>query len=336
MTAGFGTRLQPLTFFVPKPLLPVGGIAVAEHSLRSLSKLGCRSVALNLHHMGGRIREHFGSKFGDLGIEYSTEDQIRGTLGALAPLEDFLAEADIAVIANGDTFCEWPWASMIETHLQSEADATLLLHEGAPEEELGGAVGVDDEGQVVQLREYRGQGKVARRHIFAGAHILGKRLLSNLEHQTGDIIAGLYIPLLERGGRIQTVVTSVDWHDLGSPERFLRANMMFLNAQASSAGGSQAVSGKSHLAGNAVVSRTSVLDGAVVHEDVSVESSIVFPNAVVGAGSQVKACIVGPGVQLPPESVIEDRLITLVREGDDLAHGQSLLGGLVYSPIRSA
>ena len=60
LAAGQGTRLAPLTAFVPKPLLPVIGRPLVEHTLERLAAAGCEAVALNLHHLGEQIRRHLG------------------------------------------------------------------------------------------------------------------------------------------------------------------------------------------------------------------------------------------------------------------------------------
>ena len=128
LTAGLGLRLRPLTLFLPKALLPVRGEAVAGHTLRGLARAGVRSAALNLHHLGDAIEDHFGAEVHGLPITYSREEPIQGTLGALYPLRDHLADADLVLLANGDSMCEWPWKSMIKKHLRARAEATLLLH----------------------------------------------------------------------------------------------------------------------------------------------------------------------------------------------------------------
>ncbi|NJL29677.1 MAG: nucleotidyltransferase family protein, partial [Thermoanaerobaculia bacterium] len=128
LAAGYGSRLRPLTSFVPKPLLPIGGQPVVGHTLRRLARAGCEAAALNLHHLAETIPRALGESYWGLPLVYSHELEILGTLGALWPLRDFLRRADVILLANGDSLCRWPLRRLVRHHLESAADATLLLH----------------------------------------------------------------------------------------------------------------------------------------------------------------------------------------------------------------
>ena len=96
LAAGLGTRLRPLTGTQPKPALPVGGIPVAGRTLALLARAGCEAAAVNLHHLGDRLR----AALGDVGGRHAAgllrrRTEVQGTLGALWPLRDFCAAADL-------------------------------------------------------------------------------------------------------------------------------------------------------------------------------------------------------------------------------------------------
>ena len=83
LAAGEGTRLQPLTAEMPKPMLPVVGRPLLEHTIEALARQGIVDLAINLHHRPEAITEHFGdgSALG-VNIIYSHERQLLGTAGA--------------------------------------------------------------------------------------------------------------------------------------------------------------------------------------------------------------------------------------------------------------
>ncbi len=334
LTAGFGSRLRPLTYFLPKALLPICGEAVAGHTLRQLARFGCESAVLNLHHLGDAIREGFGSTYHGLPIAYSHEEEIQGTLGALYPVRGLLAEADLVLLVNGDSLCSWPWKAMIRHHLRSGADATMLLHRRPPREVLGGPVGVDTRGDVVQLRDAEPTGEVAKRHVFMGAHVLAPHLLERIAEKPADIVSDLYIPLLREKGRIHGVVTGRKWHDLGTPERYLEASLDW--ARSRRLPGFRPNGVISPLAGidaAATIHRSVVEAGAVVQGDARVEQSVLLSNAVVPAGCTVRGSIVGPSVELPVAARIEHRMVTRVRSGYQPGGRDSVMGDLVYTPL---
>ena len=337
LTAGFGYRLRPLTLFLPKGLLPVCGEAVAGHTLKQIARSGCRAVALNLHHLADAIPEHFGESYQQLPITYSNESEIQGTLGALYPLRDFLSRSELIAVINGDTLCHWPLKAMIRAHVRSGADATMLLHRRPPEEVLGGPVGIDSRGRVVQLRDAAPTGEIARRHLFAGAHILSSRLLDRIREGAADIVADLYIPLLQEGRRIQSTVTGRRWHDLGTPERYLAASLDWARYRKTlgALGTRTVVSPHAELDGEARVHRSIVETGAVVGADTVVEASLLLPGARVSSGSTIRNSIIGPNVELPDGACIESRMVTRRLSGHQPEARDTVLADLVYTPLRS-
>ena len=334
LTAGLGLRLRPLTLFLPKPLLPIRGEAVAGHTLRQLARLGCESAVLNLHHMGDVVEEHFGAAHDGLPIVYSREPEIQGTLGALYAERDRLAQADLVLLVNGDTLCSWPWKALIRRHLRSGADATMLLHRRSPRTALGGPVGVDADGMVVQLRDSEPIREVARRHIFMGAHVLAPRLLERIGKGPSDIIGDLYIPLLQEKGRIRSVITARRWHDLGTPERYLAASLDWARKGMPGLrrpGGF--VSPAAEVEEAASVQRSVLEAASVVRSGAQVEGSLLLPGAVVAAGCAIRDSIIGPGVELPATAGIKRRMVTRVRTGHPPGAGDSVMGDLVYTPL---
>ena len=335
LAAGFGLRLRPLTLFLPKALLPICGRPLVTHTLQDLARIGCEGVALNLHHLPEAIPNFLGNRFGDLPLTYSLEDPIQGTLGALFPLREFLSKADLVLVVNGDTLCSWPWKTMIRKHLRSEADVTLLLHRRPPDQRLGGPVGIDARGAVVQLRDTEPIGEVAHRHIFAGAQILSPRFLSQIDQGPADIVGDLYIPLLRSSGRIQSVVTARRWHDLGTPQRYLDASLEWLRRSKFGLRQRNAVSSLADVEPSSVLSRSIIEAGAIIERDASIEGSVLMSNVRVSVGSTIRSSIIGPEVELPRAATIERRMVTRIRSGYHPNAGETVMGELVYSPLES-
>lgn len=235
LAAGKGERLRPLTLRLPKPLLPVRGEAVTGRTLRALARAGVEAAALNLHHLGGAIRNHFGERYAGLPITYSEEPELLGTSGALPPLAAFFAPADLVLIVNGDSLCDWPFEDLIAAHLEARshgAVATVLLVSRPDPKEFGGGVGVNRRGASSRALVFRGvesivpgETKIAARRVFAGAQILEPSLLARIPEGPGDIVTVLYEPLLREGAHIHAFTTRRKWFDLGTPERLREAGV---------------------------------------------------------------------------------------------------------------
>ena len=146
LAAGRGERLRPLTATLPKPLLPVAGRPLLAHALERLRTAGCEAVAINLHHLGGQIREQFGDRFRGMPLVWSEEPELLGTAGALPPLRPFLEQAERVLVVNGDTLCRWPIEALLAAHARRQPAATLLVHRKADPRAFGGGVALEDDG----------------------------------------------------------------------------------------------------------------------------------------------------------------------------------------------
>lgn len=341
LTAGFGTRLRPLTWTQPKPLLPLCGRPLVSRTLESLALAGCETAVLNLHHLPEAIPEALGDEAFGMPLRYSREDPILGTLGALAPPRDVLAGAndntnvDAVVVVNGDSLCRWPVESVLRRHLRSGADVTLLLLPRAPDEALGGGIAVDEAGRVVQMREHPARPAVGRvqRHVFAGLHVLRPELLQRVPDGPGDVIDGLYQPLLGEGGEIRACATRRQWHDVGTPRRYLEAALEQSARPWHGVGKRARVAPDAQVADDARLRWTVVESGVVVEAGARIERSLLLPGARVGRDAVLKGAVLGPGVKLSAGSNVEGHLLTRKSPKHVPSKGESVLGDVVYTAL---
>lgn len=336
LAAGHGTRLRPLTDLLPKPLLPVAGRPVLDHTFDALLEAGCEAAAVNLHHLGELIPRRYGDSYRGMPLTWSHErGERQGTLGALHPLKGFLAEADAVLLINGDTLCHWPLKAMLRRHRRTGAQATLLLTTRVDPEGFAGGVGVDREGRVLSF--WKGateRGEVARRAVFAGAHVLSPALLDRVEAGPSDIVRRLYLPLVAEGGAVFALDSHRRWHDLGTPRRYLAGVLDWGRGR-----GPVRLWRRSAVLPGATVEpgarllRSVVEAGATVEAGARVEASVVLAGARVAGGAEVRHTVVGPGVRLPPEARIVARMVNTARDGVQLDEADSQVGGLVYTPL---
>ena len=326
LSAGHGNRLRPLTSFIPKPLLPVRGEATLTHTIDQLVAIGCEGVAVNLHHRGEMIRDSLGRSHGGVPLEFSIEDDLLGTLGALGPLRSFLGDAEQIVIVNGDSLCHWPLRGLVRRHVRSGAQATLLVSRRVDPEPFGGGVGVVGRKWIESLRPGKTDSEEVTRRVFMGAHMIRPALLERVPDGPANFVPDLYEPLLAEGGRLAALETSRRWHDLGTPERYRRAVLDW---------GARRL----WVDPDAEVDAGARVRGSVVEQDVSIEdratvrSSVLLPGVTIGEGSRVIESVIGPGVELPSNTTVERRMVTAVRADAQASKGASVVGGLVYEPI---
>src|SRR5687768_9619620 len=127
LSAGYGTRLWPLTEDRTKPAIPILGKPLVGYVAEYVAQYGCDEVVVNLHHRPDSVRRALGdgSKFG-VKLHYVEEPEILGTSGALDNARSLL-EGDTFLAVNGKIITDIDLKAALETHRRQEALATLVL-----------------------------------------------------------------------------------------------------------------------------------------------------------------------------------------------------------------
>src|ERR687895_596529 len=127
LSAGYGTRLWPLTEDRTKPAIPILGKPLVGYVAEYVASYGFDEIVVNLHHRPGSVRKALGdgSRFG-VKLHYVEEPEILGTSGALDNARSIL-EGDTFVVVNGKIATDIDLAAALETHRRANAIATLVL-----------------------------------------------------------------------------------------------------------------------------------------------------------------------------------------------------------------
>src|SRR5918911_134226 len=113
LAAGLGTRLRPLTFELPKPMVPVLDRPVMAHILGSLKRQGFDEVIANLHYFPDAVKGYFGDR-----IEYRFEEELLGTAGGVRNVADFFGD-DPVLVVSGDALTDVALTALLERHRQA-------------------------------------------------------------------------------------------------------------------------------------------------------------------------------------------------------------------------
>lgn len=156
LSAGYGERLKPLTDTTPKPLLEVGGRPLIYYPLLMLRRAGILDVAVNIHHLGEKIRDSLGdgARLG-LRIAYSPEPKLAGTGGPLLALRGFF-DAEPFVLLNCDTLLDLDLRAMIDFHRAHPTTATFLLRASGTDDPYS-RIECDGEMRIRRMRLLKGR-----------------------------------------------------------------------------------------------------------------------------------------------------------------------------------
>jgi mannose-1-phosphate guanylyltransferase len=127
LAGGLGTRLQPYTFFIPKPMLPIGNKPLLEHILEWLKKNnGIDQIVICVSYLHRIIEDYFedGSRFG-MKIQYAKSERPLATAGQLKSAEKLLNETFVCLY--GDSIYEFNLQKMIDAHKESKALVSMAL-----------------------------------------------------------------------------------------------------------------------------------------------------------------------------------------------------------------
>jgi len=124
MAGGKGTRLDPFTKVLPKPLLPVKDKTIVEHIIESFKKFGFYKFILILNYKGKLIESYFNAIDKDYSIEFLWEDNFYGTAGALSLLKDI--DSENFFVSNCDILLKINYLDVLKTHVESKADFTTI------------------------------------------------------------------------------------------------------------------------------------------------------------------------------------------------------------------
>jgi dTDP-glucose pyrophosphorylase len=220
MAGGLGSRLSELTRDTPKPMLNVGSRPILETIVRSFSEQGFRRFYLAVNYKADQIENHFGdgSRF-DIEVNYLREQQRMGTAGALSLLPPELEHP--VVVTNADLLTKADYASMIESHLATSADATM----GVRKYEIQVPFGVvqEQDGRISSIFEK----PVKQFMVSAGIYVLSPSVLNLVPRDQFFDMPTLFESITEKGLVARSHHIDGYWLDIGQPSDFERANHDF-------------------------------------------------------------------------------------------------------------
>jgi mannose-1-phosphate guanylyltransferase/mannose-1-phosphate guanylyltransferase/phosphomannomutase len=146
LAAGLGTRLRPLTFEIPKPMVPVLDRPVMAHIVDLCRRQGFDELIANLHYFPDTIRGYFGD-----GIEYRYEEELLGTAGGVRNVRDFFGEDPVLVI-SGDALSDIDLNKLVERHESAGGIGTLTVKKVDDTREYG-VVLHDGDGRISGFQE---------------------------------------------------------------------------------------------------------------------------------------------------------------------------------------
>ncbi len=210
LAGGLGAKLRPITYELPKAMIPIHGRPILEHQLALLRKCNIRNILVSLGHMNEKVQGYFGdgNKF-SVRLNYLTEDKPLGTAGALYAAKDYIK--DTFVVINVDTLLSPNIAEIIEFHKSQGTVATMLLTTSEYTDKAG-AVRMRGN-HIVEFQA------AESRLVNAGMYVFEPSIKKFLKKKKGSLEKVVF-PLLAKKGQLSGYVYDGAVFDAGFPKGY--------------------------------------------------------------------------------------------------------------------
>lgn len=339
LVGGEGTRLRPLTFGTPKPMVPIVNVPFLARTLERLYEAGIRDVILPAGYMPQAITEYFGdgSRL-DMKITYVIEDEPLGTAGAIKNVEQYITGPFFML--NGDVLTSLDLGAMIAYHKEKGGLGALHLIK-VEDPSAFGCVVHDASGRISQFIEKPPKGTEPTNEINAGTYLLDPAVLKFIPPGRNVSIERETFPkVLADGQTLYAYTTNDYWIDVGRPEHYLTVHrdvlsgVMPLEIEPGISGPGAAnaecanLNAPVHIGEGSIIARTarvgpnvvfgrrcrvaagatiedSVLwDDVVIEEGATIEETIIASRAVIGANAKIgKGSVIGHDARIEPGTV---------------------------------
>ena len=289
LAAGKGTRLDPITSTVPKPMIPIGGKPLLEHTLLNLRDIGVQEILIIVGYKEEIIKNYFGnglSKF-NVKIVYATQLEHLGTAHAVGFAKDFVGEDDFFLM-YGDLLTDpQVFKDVLEIYTKSSCEGLISLFEVKKPQEYG-IISLNKEGFVEKITEKPSKdlnlGKLANAGIFIFNPLIFKAIeLTELSiRKEYEFTDSMQILITQLKGKIKGyVIKDLFWSDIGLPWHLLDANKFILKGIKTSLHGTLEenvkLSGNVYIGKNTLIKSGSNIQGPCYIGD----NSLIGPNAYI-------------------------------------------------------
>ncbi|HET7269831.1 MAG TPA: NDP-sugar synthase [Rubrobacter sp.] len=357
LVGGQGTRLRPVTYDIPKALVPLRNRPFMGYMLDFLRNGGLNGAVLSLGYLPDPIQAYLCGQqdLEGFSVDYAVEDHALGTAGGIKNAQAYL-DGDTFVVVNGDVLTGMDLATAIQIHKNSNALATITLT-SVEDPTAYGLVEVDHEMVVHRFIEKPAADEVTTNLVNAGVYVLEPEVLDMIPAGREVSIEREIFPELQEAGRLRAHITSSYWRDIGTPRSYLAASHDVLSGAVGARDGFEYLDvhpsvrcGKnvrllppvsigegcriSNLA--TIGGRSSLGNGCVIGDGAVVEGSILLEGAEVEAGAVVRGSVIGPRARVGTNSIVRGLSVLgancVVGEGNVLDQGIRVSPGIVVSP----
>jgi mannose-1-phosphate guanylyltransferase/phosphomannomutase len=318
MAAGLGTRLRPLTYSIPKPLVPIVNTPVIGHLINNLKKYNMKDVVVNLHYQPELIKEYLenNNKKWRMNIIYSFEKKLYGTAGGVKLKEDLFDKN--FVVTSGDGLSSINFEKLVEYHKKKKAIATIALKPVDLKLEYG-VVCVDNRNKITDFLEKPSLNKIFSNFVNTGIYVFEPVIFKYIpKNRFYDFGTQLLPKLVKFSLPVYGYIMDEYWCDVGNLSEYKKAHYDCLDGKIKVEIQARQIKkgiwvGKNTLihnqikceppciigdnvkiGKNCIIGKYSVIgNNCIIGNNVKIYDSIIWDNVVVKSNVKLNSCIIG-------------------------------------------
>ena len=318
MAGGFGTRIQPLTSSIPKPMIPLFNRPIMLHIVELLKKHDITDLVMLLYHQPFVIKNFFrdGADFG-VKITYVTPLQDMGTAGAVKAAEKYLDERFLVI--SGDLLTDFNLKKVIDFHNDNKAMATITLTSVKDPLQFGVVI-TDKERRITQFLEKPGWGEVISDTINTGIYVLEPEIFNYIpEGENFDFSQDLFPQMLANKDPLFGFPAKGYWRDIGNTDSYREAhhdifkgkvNLKIDEPKLDYVGKDLRVGADVNLEHASGLEGTVVIgDNSQILGDVRIKDSVIGRNCTIEPGVRLNRCVIWDNVYVKKGARISDSVL---------------------------
>lgn len=334
LVGGEGTRLRPITFSNPKPMLPLLNRPFMENFVMWLKSHNIEDIIFSAGYLSKVFKDYFGDgrRFG-VKITFVEEKEPLDTCGGVKNVERYLGD-DSFMVFNGDILSSLDLTGMIAFHKKKKADITISLT-SVEDPTAYGLVPVDKKGRVIKFLEKPRQDEIVTNLINAGMYVIEPHIMKLVpEGKKYSFERQLFPEVLEKGYKIFGYISDAYWLDVGTPRKYLKANRDILlkeidfefpyeevmeniyagkgtvYSQSNFISGPIVIGEKTKIEKNAKILPLTVIgNNCFISAGTEISESVIFNNCRIGRGTHIKKAIISNNVGIGDNVIIEDNSV---------------------------
>ena len=340
MAGGKGTRLRPLTYIRPKPMIQLVNKPIMQYMMERLRSSGFSNLIITLSYMSSHIKHYFkdGAEM-NLNIKYSVEPWPLGTGGGVKKVKKFID--DTFFVVSGDVITDVNFKDLLKFHKDKGALATMVLTPVDDPSHFGIAE-LNDTQRIVNYLEKPAPDQVFSNIANTGTYVFQPEIFDYLDRKKGEVDFSKHIfpQIIKEEAGLYGYIFDGYWNDVGRPETYIKATYDLLDQEIKQrlmgrklkgklgrlgniwAGKNLKLGKKVRIEGPVVIGDNCVFEdgckisqGSVIGNNVlikknaNIQGAVIFSDTVIGENSFIDGCIIDSRCKIHENTVVEKNVV---------------------------